>query len=105
MAEKSIDYIRENIREEMKNNFQPQFERLAKLEAKIGYQIVPSFYLLVHFITELLPALTGNNKNIDINELTKKAKMMAITYLRLNDSEFTDFIKSEDKALDLLDLD
>lgn len=34
MAKSSIDFIREQINEEIKNTCFPQFNRLAKLEAK-----------------------------------------------------------------------
>ena len=96
----SIDFIRENIHDEIAAICQPQFERLAKLIAKIGYQSVADFNLLCYIIDGILP----KQMQIEFEEMKRRAKMMAIAYLKLKDTEFAEFLISEDRALDLLGL-
>ncbi len=96
----SIDFIRENIHDEISAICQPQFERLAKLIAKIGYQSVADFNLLCYIIDGILP----KQMQIEFEEMKRRAKMMAIAYLKLKDTEFAEFLISEDRALDLLGL-
>lgn len=96
----SIDFIRENIHDEISTICQPQFERLAKLIAKIGYQSVADFNLLCYIIDGILP----KQMQIEFEEMKRRAKMMAIAYLKLKDTEFAEFLISEDRALDLLGL-
>lgn len=99
-AKDSIDFIRENIHDEISAICQPQFERLAKLIAKIGYQSVADFNLLCYIIDGILP----KQMQIEFEEMKRRAKMMAIAYLKLKDTEFAEFLISEDRALDLLGL-
>lgn len=100
LAKESIDFVREQINAEIKATCFPQFERLAKLIAKIGYQSVADFYLSAYIMDSILPA----SKKVEFDEIQKKSKAMAIAYLRLSPSEFADFAKSEDKAVDMLNL-
>lgn len=100
LTKESIDYIRENIHDEIENICNPQFERIAKLNAKIGYQSVSNFYLLAYIIESILPI----SKRKDFDEIKKKSKMMGIAYLKLREKEFKDFMESEDISLDMLDL-
>ena len=96
----SIDFIRENIHDEIELICQPQFERLAKLIAKIGYQSVADFNLLCYIIDGILP----KELQVEFEEMKRRSKMMAIAYLKLRDTEFAEFLLSEDRALDLLGL-
>ena len=100
LAKESIDYVREQINQEIKSTCFPQFERLAKLIAKVGYQSVADFYLSSYIMDSILPA----SKKIEFEEIQHKSKAMAIAYLKLSPNEFADFAKSEDMALDMLDL-
>ncbi len=100
LAKESIDFVRDQINEEIKATCFPQFERLAKLEAKIGYQSVASFYLLAYIMSEILPP----SKQKDFEDVQRKSKAMAIAYLKLNTQEFADFAQSEDKSIDILNL-
>ena len=100
LTKESIDYIRENIHDEIENICNPQFERIAKLNAKIGFQSVSNFYLLAYIIESILPT----SKRKDFDEIKKKSKMVGIAYLKLRDKEFKDFMESEDISLDMLDL-
>ncbi len=100
LAKESIDFIRDNIHDEINNICKPQFERLAKLNAKIGYQSVSTFYLLAYIIDSIIPV----QKQKDFEEIKKVSKMMAISYLKSNESEFNEFMKSEDKALEFFNL-
>lgn len=100
LPKESVDYIRTQLNEEVKAVCLPQFERIAKLEAKIGYQSVSNFYLLNYIISTLLPA----TKQKSFEEILRKSKAMAVAYLKFNEKEFAEFMKSEDKALEFLDL-
>lgn len=100
LAKESIDFVRDQIHDEIKDTCYPQFERMAKLIAKIGYQSVSSFYLLSYIMDSILPAST----KVEFDEIKRNSKSMAIAYLKLNETDFMDFMKSEDKALELLDL-
>lgn len=100
LAKESIDFVREQINEEIKASCFPQFERIAKLTAKIGYQSCSNFYLLAYIMDQVLPL----SKKQDFDEIVKKSKMMAIAYLKLGEKEFADFAQSEDKAVDILNL-
>ncbi|MEG0895623.1 MAG: hypothetical protein RSE07_02515 [Oscillospiraceae bacterium] len=99
LAKESIDFVREQINEEIKSTCFPQFERLAKLSAKIGYQSVSDFYLLSYIMDSILPP----TKRQDFDEIKKKSKAMAIAYLKLSENEFADFVLSEDISLEKLD--
>ncbi len=100
LAKESIDFVREQIHEEIKATCFPQFDRLAKLEAKIGYQSVANFYLLAYIMDSILPAST----KVNFEDIKRNSKAMAIAYLKLSETEFADFMRSEDIALDKLDL-
>lgn len=100
LAKESIDFIRDNIHDEISNICKPQFERIAKLTAKIGYQTIPTFYLLAYIMDSILPA----QKQKEFEEIMKKSKIMSISYLKSSESEFKEFMKSEDKALEFFDL-
>ncbi len=100
LAKESIDFVREQIHDEIKSTCFPQFERIAKLEAKIGYQSVANFYLLAYIMDSILPAST----KVNFQEIKRNSKAMAIAYLKLSENEFADFVKSEDAALEMLDL-
>lgn len=100
LAKESIDFIREQIHDEIKATSFPQFERLAKLQAKIGYQSVANFYMLAYIMDSILPAST----KVNFADIKRNSKAMAIAYLKLNETEFADFMQSEDIALAKLDL-
>lgn len=100
LARDSVDYIREQIHEEIKATCFPQFERIAKLEAKIGYQSVSNFYLLAHIMSSILPS----DKRKHFNEILQKSKAMAVSYMQLQPSDFRDVMRAEDNALEKLDL-
>lgn len=100
LAKGSIDFVREQIHQEIKATCFPQFERIAKLNAKIGYQSVSNFYLLAYIMNSILPA----NKKQEFKEIERNSKAMAIAYLKLGENEFMDFMESEDKALAMLGL-
>jgi len=100
LAKESIDFVREQIHDEIKSTCFPQFERIAKLEAKIGYQSVANSYLLAYIMDSILPAST----KVNFQEIKRNSKAMAIAYLKLSENEFADFVKSEDAALEMLDL-
>ncbi|WMJ24293.1 hypothetical protein RBG61_06410 [Paludicola sp. MB14-C6] len=100
LAKESIDFVRDQINEEIKSTCFPQFERVAKLNAKIGYQSVANFYLLAYIMDSILPP----TKHKEFEEIKRNAKAMAIAYLKLTPEEFDDFMKSETIALDMLDL-
>ena len=79
----------------------PQFDPLAKLTAKIGYQSVASFYLLAHIMDSILPA----SKRVEVRrDVKQRSKTMAVAYLKLSEKEFAEFLRSEDQALDVLGL-
>lgn len=100
LAKESIDFVREQIHDEIKDTCFPQFERIAKLVAKIGYQSVSSFYLLSYIMDSILPAST----KVEFEDTKRNSKAMAIAYLKLNEADFMEFMKSEDKALEMLEL-
>lgn len=100
MAKESIDYIRTQINEEIKATCFPQFERLAKLIAKIGYQSISDFYLSSYIMDSILPP----SKKVEFSEIQRKSKAMAIAYLKLGPNEFAAFSQSEEKAVDVLNL-
>ncbi|MEG2812981.1 MAG: hypothetical protein RSA79_00115 [Oscillospiraceae bacterium] len=100
-AADSVDFIREQIREEIVAYCKPQFNRLAKLSAKIGYRDVASFDLLCYIIDSILP----ESRQHDFDEVKLKSKLQAIAYLKLKDEEFEDFITSEDTSMNMLNLD
>lgn len=100
LAKESIDFVREQIHDEIKDTCFPQFERMAKLIAKIGYQSVSSFYLLSYIMDSILPPST----KVEFEDTKRNSKAMAIAYLKLNETDFMEFMKSEDKALEMLDL-
>lgn len=97
-AKESIDFVREQINQEIKATCNPQFDRIAKLIAKIGYQSSSTFYLLAYIMDNILPS----NIKVQFDEIKRKSKLMGIAYLKLNESEFYEFMKSEDAALDML---
>lgn len=100
LAQNSIDFIREQIHEEIKASCSPQFDRIAKLEAKIGYQTVSTFYLLSYIMDSILPP----SKQVAFEDIKQNSKLMAIAYLKLNEKDFSEFMQNEDKALDFLKL-
>jgi DNA phosphorothioation-dependent restriction protein DptG len=97
-AKESMDFIRENINDEIKSICLPKFERTSKLIAKIGFQSVSNFYLLVQIMSDIMP----NQKRNLFNKVCKKSKMMAIAYLKLNQKNFAEFMESEDEGLEYL---
>ncbi|MDF2567877.1 MAG: hypothetical protein K0R90_1333 [Oscillospiraceae bacterium] len=99
LAKGSIDFIREQIHDEIKSICMPQFERLAKLSAKIGYQTIPNFYLLIHIMSQLLHP----DKREVFDDMVQRSKMMSIAYLKLSEKEFAEFNQNIDKAIELLD--
>ncbi len=100
LAKESVDFVREQIHDEIQAECRPQFDRLAKLTAKIGYQSVANFYLLAHIMDTILPA----SKRVEFDDIKQRSKMMAVAYLKLSEKEFSEFMKSEDQALDMLGL-
>lgn len=100
LAKESIDYIREQIHDEVQRVIKPNIDRLAKLVAKTGYATIPSFYLDCYILDSILPAQYRK----DFEEIKQKSKIMAIKYLKLDGEEFADFIQSEKNSLEMLDL-
>lgn len=90
----SVDFIRDQIHEEIKATCFPQFDRVAKLEAKIGYQSVASFYLLAYIMDNILPS----HLRKDFDDIKQKERLMAISYLRLNTNDVYEFLNGEDRA-------
>lgn len=101
IAKDSVDFVRQQLREEMESYCSPQFERIAKLEAKIGYKSVSTFNMLVYALDSLLPF----EKHQNSLELQRKAKAMAISYLKLSERELANILASEEKSKDKLEFD
>ncbi len=100
LAVGSVDFIRDQIHEEIKATCFPQFDRVAKLEAKIGYQSVASFYLLAYIMDHILPS----HLRKDFDDVKQKARLMAVSYLRLNTDDIYEFLDGEEKASKQLEL-
>ncbi|WMJ22196.1 hypothetical protein RBG61_09320 [Paludicola sp. MB14-C6] len=98
LAAESIDFIREQINDEIKATCFPQFECIAKLIAKIGYQSVSNFYLSAYIMNSIIPP----SKQQHFNEIKRDSKAMAIAYLKLSKQEFYEFMTSEDNSLNNL---
>lgn len=101
LAAESIDFVRDQINAEIKATCLPQFNRISKLIAKMGYQSVSTFYLLAYIMDSIIPV----QKQQDFFEIKRNSKAMAISYLKLNEQEFAEFMLSEDRALNELTWD
>lgn len=101
LAKASVDYIRDQLHEEIKAYCDPQFNRLAKLFAKVGYRSVSTFTLLTLIMQDILPS----NLRKDLDEVQRKAKAFAITYLKSSPEEFAEIMLSEEKALEAFQKD
>lgn len=101
LARESVDYIREQINAEVKAVCTPQFDRMIKLTAKIGYQTVACFYLLCYIMDSILPA----QKAVRFDEMKRRSKAMAVAYLKFGEDEFSQLAKSDDIANKLLEFD
>lgn len=90
LADEQVDFVRSQIGAELRENIKPQFDRVAKLEAKIGYQSIATFHLLAYLIENIFP------KN-DFESIKSKSKQMALAYLKPTDMQIADILRSDER--------
>lgn len=95
LSSESVDFIREQIADEIKNYCDPQFNRIASLQAKIGYKAVACFELLVYIIASILPTA----KRQSFEDMQRQSKALAISYLKFSEKETATCLKAETKAV------
>lgn len=100
LAKESVDFVREQIHDEIATSCFPQFERLAKLISKIGYQSVSTFYLLSYIMDSILPV----QKQQEFNEVCRKAKASSVAYLKLSEKDFSAITAAENASVKKLGL-
>lgn len=90
LADEQVDFVRSQIAAELRENIKPQFDRIAKLEAKIGYQSIATFHLLAYLIENIFP-------QNDFENIKSKSKQMALAYLKPSETQIADIMKSDER--------
>jgi hypothetical protein len=93
-----VDFIREQINEELRHVLRPQIERLAKMIAKGGVTSAASLFLLA----ELMSSMVHESRRREFDEAVETAKKRGVVYFRLPDSELGEFLNKDGKLSESL---
>lgn len=83
------DFIREQIREELKSILLPNIERLIKIIVKSGITSASSFFLTGKVLSELV----APSRQLELKEILEEAKKLGIAYIQAKDSDLSKLSK------------
>ena len=90
-ANADIDFIRQNIREELAAQLKPGIERIVKLTVKSGIVSAAGYFLNASALSEFVPPA----RQREYDEVLAESKKMGVVYFRLPSNEAESFLKGE----------
>jgi predicted DNA-binding protein len=88
-----IDFIRRNIREELKAQLAPAVDRLVKLTVKSGIVSAAGYFLNASALSEFVHP----SRQREFEETLAESKKLGIYYFRLPSNEAAEFLKEDGK--------
>ena len=84
-----IDFIRQNIREELSAQLKPAVERMIKLMVKSGIVSAAGYFLNAAALSEFIPP----TRQREYEEVLAESKKLGVAYFRLPSNETEEFLK------------
>jgi hypothetical protein len=88
-AKADIDFVRQNIREEIAAQLKPAVERMVKLTVKSGIVSAAGYFLCASALSEFIPP----SRQREYEEVLVESKKMGVIYFRLPSNEAEEFLK------------